>query len=228
MNFRTVFLSIFAAAALFARPAAAQEDYRFEAGAGIGMTGYLGDANTASLWRNPGFDAEILFRYIISPRFALKTNAYVATLRGNTAQMEDILPGGAQYKFGTTMWELGELFEFNFFNFGQGETYRKLRRWTPYITAGLGLNYWSIDRVAHASFCLPLGAGIKWKVAERLNLGFEFLMKKVFSDKVDGSALDDPYGIKSSFAKNTDWYSTMSITVSYEFGKRCATCHYKD
>ena len=28
----------------------AQEDYRFDAGGGIGMTGYLGDANTSNLW----------------------------------------------------------------------------------------------------------------------------------------------------------------------------------
>lgn len=228
MNLRIVFLSILTATALTSQSAAAQEDYRFEAGAGVGMTGYLGDANNANLWRNPGFDAELLLRYIISPRLALKTNAYVATLRGNSAQMTDVLPGAATYKFSTTMWELGELFEFNFFNFGEGETYRKLRRWTPYITAGLGLNCWSIDKVVRASFCIPLGAGIKWKIAERINLGFEFLMKKVFSDKVDGPVLDDPYGIRSSFAKNTDWYSTMSLTVSYEFGLRCATCHYKD
>ena len=28
--------------------------------------------------------------------------------------------------------------------------------------------------------------------------------------------------------KNTDWYSTITLTVSYEFSKRCAVCHYKD
>ena len=33
-----------------AMPASAQEDYRFDIGGGLGMTGYLGDANTSTLW----------------------------------------------------------------------------------------------------------------------------------------------------------------------------------
>ena len=53
-------------------------------------------------------------------------------------------------------------------------------------------------------------------------------MKKVFSDRLDGDNLKDPLLIKSSFAKNTDWYSTLTFTVSYEFSKRCAACHYKE
>ena len=52
-------------------------------------------------------------------------------------------------------------------------------------------------------------------------------MTKVFSDHVDG-ALADLQTIKSSFLKNTDWYSNISISLTYEFGKRCATCHYVD
>ena len=53
-------------------PVVAQEDYRFDAGGGIGMTGYLGDANAANLWSHPGIDGMLLFRYIKSPRLAFK------------------------------------------------------------------------------------------------------------------------------------------------------------
>ena len=42
------------------------------------------------------------------------------------------------------------------------------------------------------------------------------------------ASLADPMGIKSSFMKNTDWYSTLTFTVSYEFSKRRAVCNYKD
>lgn len=215
---------------LCAAPAACaqDDDYRFEAGGGIGLTGYLGDANSSNLWRNPGFDAQALFRYIANPRLALKSGLYVCTLRGNTEQMQDVLPGGANYKFSTTLFELSECGEFNFFNFGIGERYRHLRRWTPYITAGLGLAIWAAGGRAVASLVVPLGAGVKFKIRERLNLGLEFLMKKTFSDRVDGPQLADPMGIKSSFAKNTDWYSTLTLSLSYEFGRRCATCNYKD
>ncbi len=208
--------------------ASGQEDYRFDAGGGIGMTGYLGDANTSNLWSNPGFDGMLLFRYLRSPRIAFKTGLYVGTLSGNTENMTDVLPDAAQFKFSTTFFELSEMFEFNFFNYGIGEKYRQLKRWSPYITAGLGATVWTTDGYTGGAFTLPFGIGAKYKINERLNLGLEFLMKKTFSDRLDGQMLSDPHAIKSSFAKNTDWYSTLSVTLSYEFSKRCATCNYKE
>lgn len=206
----------------------AQEDYRFDIGAGLGMIGYLGDANTANLWSEPGWDFEALFRYIANPRWAFKTNFYAGNLRGDSSKMTNVFPGGETFSFSTTFYELGEMVEFNFFNYGMGETYRKLKRISPYIAAGIGMTVWSIDGKTGAAFNIPLGVGLKYKLSQRWNIGFEFLMKKTFSDRLDGEQLKDPYGIKSSFMKNTDWYSTMSLTISYEFSKRCAVCNYKD
>lgn len=207
---------------------AAQEDYRFDAGGGVGMTGYLGDANTSNLWKNPGFDVQGVFRYIRSPRIAFKTGLYVGTLSGNSAQMTNVFPTGESFKFSTTFFELSELFEFNFWNFGMGERYKKLRRVAPYICGGVGATVWTTKGYTGAAFTLPFGVGVKVKLKKRLNLGVEFLMKKTFNDKLDGPALDDPQGIKSSFLKNTDWYSTLTVTLTYEFSKRCAVCNYKD
>lgn len=208
--------------------ARAQEDYRFDIGGGVGMTGYLGDANTSNLWKNPSWDVELLFRYILNPRFNFKTNFYTGGLRGDSSQMENIFPDAQNYKFSTTFYELGEMVEFHFFNYGMGESYRKLKRWTPYITAGLSLMAWNADGKGGFSAAIPLGFGFKYKPALRWNLGIEFLMKKTFSDKLDGPALSDPLGIRSEFMKNTDWYSTLTFTISYEFSKRCAVCNYKD
>ncbi len=204
------------------------DDYRYDIGGGIGMTGYLGDANTANLYANPSWDMEALFRYILNPRFAFKTNFYVGGLRGDSADMTNVFPDGNTFKFSTTFYELGEMVEFNFFNYGMGRKYQRLSRITPYIAAGLGFNVWSVDGKANASLVIPFGVGVKYKVNKRLNLGLEFLMKKSFSDKLDGENLSDPYQIKHSFMKNTDWYSTLTFTISYEFSRRCAECHYKD
>ena len=209
-------------------PASAQEDYRFDIGAGVGMTGYLGDANSANLWANPSWDATILFRYILNPRLNFKTNFYVGGLRGDSSKMDNVLPNDQNFKFSTTFFEIGELLEFHFFNYGMGESYRKLKRWTPYITAGVSITGWTVDGSGSATFTIPMGVGFKYKPALRWNIGLEFLMKKTFSDRVDGNNLSDPLGIKRGFMKNTDWYSTFSISISYEFSKRCAVCHYKD
>lgn len=210
--------------------AEAQEDYRFEIGGGLGMTGYLGDACTSNLYANPGWDLEAAFRYLQSPRIAFKTQAFVGSLRGNTAKLTDYLPApeSRNYKFSTTFFQLAEMFEFNFVNFGMGESYRHLKRLSPYITGGLGLSIWTTSGYTGAAFTIPFGVGVKYKLQERLNLGVEFLMAKAFNDRLDGPVLADPHGIKSSFLKNTDWYSTLSVTLTYEFSKRCAVCNYKD
>ena len=221
-------IGLFAVMLFLTIPVRAQEDYRFDAGGGVGMTGYLGDANTAWLWNHPSWDVELLFRYIGNSRWAFKTNFYAGGLRGDTSNMLNVFPTDESYKFSTTFYELGEMAEFNFFNYGIGETYRKLKRFTPYITAGLGVTAWSVQGDFGAAFCLPLGIGFKYKPSLRWNIGLEFLMKKTFTDRLDGSDLDDPLGIKSSFMKNTDWYSTLTLTISYEFSKRCAACNYKD
>ena len=203
------------------------DDYRFEIGGGVGMTGYLGDANTANLLKNPSWDIEAAFRYIINPRFALKTQFYAGGLRGNSAQMTNVFPGGETFKFSTTFYDLGEMFEFNFFNYGMGRKYQKLSRITPYIAAGLGFTLATVAGESNFTINIPFGIGVKYKVSKRVNLGMEFLMHKTLSDKIDGTNLSDPYQIKHSFMKNTDWYSTLTFTVTYEFSRRCAECHYK-
>ncbi len=229
MKIRSLLLTLLTLVVLLlSNEARAQEDYRFEIGGGIGMTGYLGDANTANLYRNPGFAAQGIFRYMLNTRLALKTGIYGGTLSGDTSQMTDVMPGGANYKFSTTFFEASELFEFNFFPIGPMGDYRKLKRFTPYITGCLGLTMWTTSGYTGFAPTIPFGVGVKFKLKERLNIGLEWLMKKTFTDKLDSPELSDPHTIKSSFAKNTDWYSTLTITLTYEFSKRCAVCNYKD
>ena len=73
-----------------------------------------------------------------------------------------------------------------------------------------------------------MGAGLKYKLSERWNLGFEFTMSKLLGDKADGFSADSLTGIKSSFIKNTDWCATMLFSVTYMFNKKCVQCHYVD
>ena len=103
-----------------------------------------------------------------------------------------------------------------------------MRRWSPYLTLGVGVCLSSSDGSTAFAPTIPMGAGVKFKVSERINLNAEFLMIKVLGDHIDGPDLSDLTQIKSSFLKNNDWYSRISIGISYEFGRRCETCHYVD
>jgi trk system potassium uptake protein TrkA len=70
---------------------------------------------------------------------------------------------------------------------------------------------------------VPIGVGVKYKLAQRLNLTAELLMHITGSDKLDGIA--DPYGIKSTgMFKNTDCFTTLQVSLTYDLWARCKTC----
>ena len=203
--------------------AAQAQEYRFEVGGALGMSGYLGDANNANLLKKPGYVAGGLFRYIINSRMALKANLLTAKISGNSANLANTYPDAQTYAFSSQLYDLGAQFEFNFLNYGIGSKYLKLKRISPYLTLGVGATLATGDGDAF-TLNVPMGIGVKYKLSERLNIGLEFTMRKTFSDELDG--LKDLNGITSGFAKNTDWYSFTMISITYEFSKRCRTCHY--
>ena len=202
------------------------QEYRYEIGAGLGMSGYLGDVNKSNVLQSPGFAGGAVFRYLPSTRWALKANMIVAGISGNSAKNNMVFPDGQTYSFNSTLYDLGAQVEFNFLNYGIGASYLKLKRITPYLTLGLGGVVSTTSGKAAFALNVPMGMGVKYKLKERLNVGLEFTMRKAFGDKLDG--LSDLNGVKSSFAKNTDWSSFTMFTVTYEFSKRCTTCHYVD
>jgi len=208
-------------------PVGAQEaTYKFDLGVGAGISGYLGDVNQTNMYRNPGFAAQAGFRYIIDTRWALRGAFTAGGISGNSSQFSNKFPSLQDYTFKSTIYGIDVRGEFNFLPYGIGETFKRLKRWTPYVAAGIGGVLSTTDRKLHGAFTIPLAAGFKFKLRERLNLAAEFSMTKTFADKLDGE-ISDLQGIKSSFAKNTDWYSNIIISLSYEFGKRCETCHYQ-
>ena len=204
-------------------PAVAQQ-HKYEVGPSLGMTGYLGEGNNGNLFKHPSFTVGGLFRYAHNSRWAFKANLNYANIRGDSKSDENTYPDGQTYSFTSNLIDLGLTAEFNFLNFGRGPAYKKYKPISPYMVAGVGFVFAICNGHNQASFTIPLGIGVKYKFKDRLNLAFEFTMRKEFSDRIDG--LSDLHGIKHSFGKNTDWYSLAAFSVSYEFGKRCIKCNY--
>lgn len=162
--------------------------YKMDLGASLGMSGYLGDTNTANFLKHPGFAGNVSMRYLIDTRWAARAVFSIAGLSGDSADMTDVFPGGETYKFTSTVYDLGGRIEFNFFNYGIGERYKKLCRWTPYLSLGAGVTIASCGGT-YTAFNLPMGVGVKYKLQPRINLGLEWTMTKVFGDHVDGEKL---------------------------------------
>ena len=200
------------------------QTYRYEIGPAIGVTGYLGDVNKSNMYKMPRVAGGGIFRYNLNSRFAFKGNLLYVNLAGDSKNIESKFPNDQHYSFTSHVIDLGGQVEFNFFHFGDGPRYKHYKRISPYITAGIGAELSFANGRTSFGAVLPLGVGLKFRVKERLNLGFEFTMRKSFSDKIDG--ITDLYGYNHGIAKNTDWYSVAMFTVTYEFSKRCVKCHY--
>ncbi|MDE6311208.1 MAG: porin family protein [Muribaculaceae bacterium] len=212
----------------YGRVGAQEAKYKFDVGASLGMSGYIGDANSGNIFKKPGFEADASFRYLPDTRWAVRGVFSTFGLSGSTEGMANYLPGDAVYTFTSQVYELSVHGEFNFFPYGIGETYKRLRRWSPYLTLGLGGAMSSSGGKIAGTFTIPMGMGVKFKLTERINLMAEFTMTKTFSDKMDGQQLNDLNLIKTAFYKGTDWISRLNVGISFEFGERCETCHYVD
>ncbi len=202
------------------------QEYRFDIGGGIGMSGYMGEVNKNSLLHDPGFAGTLSFRYLMNYRLAIKGSFSTAGISGNTADFDIILPENQEYKFKSQLYDMGAQVEFNCFNYGIGYKYKNLHRLTPYITLGLGMTV--ADTNGEGAFLLniPMGLGLKYKIKERLNMALEFTMRKAVGNSVDGFDLGEIYNIARP--KNSNCYSLLLFTVSYEIGERCVECHYID
>lgn len=200
--------------------------YKFDIGIGLGMSGYIGDANTVNPFKHPGFTADIRGAYIIDTRWQIRAILNTLGLSGSTKDIANVLPPGEQYEFTAQVVDLGVRAEFNFLPYGIGETYKRLKRWTPYLAVGIGFCASVGEGFSAFAPSIPMAFGFRFKANERLNLFAEFSMTKTFTDHLDGNQLADLNHIKTDFYKNTDWYSRIALGVTYEFGKRCETCHY--
>ncbi len=211
-------------------PAMAQEDaeYTMEIGGGLGGLFGVNDANT-KLFGQPGFQGSGTFRYVINRRSAVKLSLGYASLSGNTKNVDDFMPavvGQAgsdrlQYEFSTSLIDFSALYELHFLPYGYYKGYQGLHRLVPYLQLGLGAVYSSKGKAFAPT--IPMGFGLKYRVAPRLNLGFEWRMHFTTSDKLEG--LEAPHGIKSQMFKNKDHYNVALFTLTYSFSEKCPTCN---
>ena len=226
---RRVLLSmvLLAASWLFLSQSAAAQDqpeYRAEVGGGVGVVNYLGDLN-GNLLKNLQPMGSLVGRYKMNPRMAFALNVSFGKLKGSSKNEKSWYPDmqTEQVDFNNTLIDAGLRFEYNFWPYGTGREYRGARPLTPYMALGIGGSFVSGNQSV-TTVNLPIAVGVKYKVAERLNLGVEYAMHFSLNDKLDG--IKDPYGIKSSgLFKNTDCYGTLQVSLTYDLWAKCKVCH---
>ena len=205
----------------------AQEDdmYKMEIGAGVGLVSYEGDFN-GSVTKNMQPGASLILRRVFNPYMDVRLNLMYGKLKGDSNGTKTYYPDYQQspYSFSNTLIDLSMTYEYNFWPYGTGRDYRGAKRLTPFVFLGIGGTYVKTEQKSAFTGNLPIGLGIKYKLAKRVNLAIEWAMHFSLSDELDG--VKDPYMIKSSgLFKNTDCYSALQLTLTYSFMQKCKTCN---
>ena len=196
-------------------------EYRMEIGGGLGLMAYQGDLGGGLLKGMQPMVAATA-KYKMNPRMAWSAQISSGKLKGSSKNVETWYPElhDSIASFSNQLTDFTVRYEYNFWPFGTGKEYLGAQHLTPFMALGTGLAFTKKTVAGQLLF----GFGAKYKVADRLNLTAEWVMHFTDSDKLDNVV--DPYGIKSSgLFKNTDSYSTLQVTLTYDLWAKCKTCN---
>ena len=213
----------------FTGTTAVAQEYKYEIGGMAGLSMYMGDANQTALVRGYNPAGGLVFRRNFNFRWALKTDLMMGRITGDTKNTDNAFPNHGEASFSRDFFKLGGQIEFNFLPYSDKFAYLNTSRIAPYLLTGLGVTVAPRKSRTFGSVHFPLGAGVKYKIRNRINIGLEYTVHKLFSDSFDapekeGFSLDNPYQIQSGLFKNKDWYNTLMISVTWDFGPNDRKC----
>ena len=202
-----------------------EPEYKAEIGVGGALVAYQGDFN-GSLTKNMQPMGALVAKYRPNPRSAWALNIGFGKLKGSSENTATWYPATSDttITFNNSLVDVGLRYEYNFWPYGTGREYRGAKPLVPFVAIGLGAGFVKTDEKNIVATNMPIGFGVKYKMAERVNLTLEWMMHFTLSDELDG--VKDPYGIKSNgLFKNTDCFSTLQLSITYDIFAKCKTCN---
>lgn len=178
-----------------------------EFGVLLGAAHYYGDLNPNPVFDRPKIAIGAFYQRQFNNYIGLRLFAEYARLgyadkfSRNTAQRTRNL------SFNSDVWEFTLQGQFNFFKF---QPYSANYRWTPYLTAGVGVTFFNPfaflqgkkyflqplgtegqntlpNRKPYNLFalCIPIGAGFKYNISNNINIGLEAAYRITTTDYLD-------------------------------------------
>lgn len=218
-------------------PAQAQIDVgSWQIGFNGGAFVYLGDLSPTAAGSyktlKPGFGLYV--SKVLNPSLLLRTNLTFGQIAGDDNKYaEPAFHQQRQLSFTSPVAELSELLVWNVLaNNGNQNGHR----FSPYLFAGLGVNYTSVNRSSNASLpyftaepsvaaglaedlathlpesilVIPMGVGLEYYLSDRVSLTAETNFRYTSTDYLDG------FSKVSNTAKN-DYYQSHTIGLVYRF-----------
>lgn len=217
----------------------AQARYIGELGLRGGIAYYNGDINSTKIFTNITGTAGAFLRFKCNNYLSVKVDGGFANLKSDARdykELKNAMPaiendgtGIYPFKFDKRIMTFDALLHWNFFKYGIGLHDREEMRHTPYVMLGPTMcisKEWSGSEFRGG---LAFGVGYKFKAGDRVNIGIEWTMHKLFSDDLDNSEYDylnDPYKMGNTRLKNNDYYSLLMGFVSIDVFRKRGSCRY--
>jgi hypothetical protein len=207
-----------------------------EVGGAIGGSNFIGDVGSTTFISPNNIAVSGLVKWNRSRRHSFRGSLTYTKLEALDRKSSDPRRAERNYQFAKQIIEISGGLEFNFFDFntfaGGGES-------TPYLATGISALYHSNfyfnngvlvpENTKSWAFGIPIIAGYKTTLTDRLILGAEIGVRYSFSDEIDGS-LPDSEKLHDDFSfgnlSNNDWYTFTQITLTYTFGRKPCFCEY--
>lgn len=207
------------------------QEYRFEYGAQVGISSYLGDANPKIPFNPMGGAIELSWRYNHNFRTAFSAHVGYALLPINSSITKNTFPNVTVPVRSTSHFIHTQLLaEYNFAHYSDKFAYLKTQRLVSYILGGMDIGFVPAKHKTHFVPGVTLGFGIKYKIRNRLNLlatlqGFHYFSDALDAPDQSSAWLQNPYRTASGFLKGGDGRIAFSLGLTYEFGLNKKTCH---
>ena len=225
--------------------------YRMEIGVQGGAGYYVGEL-APHVFLSVGEVYGVQGRVKIDPRWAVQVKGQRQRVINSVKEGNEwgVLPG----RYQVPMWHFDIVGEYNFFRLGLNQYDIHMRKVSPYIFLGIGMTVhnrvlaggdvrypelWiGDDRKMEYAMYLPIGVGVKWKVADRwqLQLAWQHNVYLLNGDGLEGAIVaTDPgkfnnsYEMNGSNIMNNDVISGLTLGVVFEFAPKkeaCPHCKY--
>ena len=213
-----------------------------------GSSVYLGDMDETNPLQPLNLNFGGYFRYNFNARVGLRAMFLTGTFS------DEGMIEGVPAVFEKSVQDFSLQVEINYLKYILGV---EKTPFTSYVMAGIGVAYFPYEMAPAfiASFnpvhnkgsaivnesvvtpTIPFGIGFKYSLGQRLGIGIEYQMRKLFSDKLDN--LDDPLAyittvnsideevIYTDKIHNNDWTGYLGIHLTYKIyiGKRACPAY---
>lgn len=191
----------------------------------IGGSYYQGDLNYESYFHDTHLALSLLYRVNYTPHYSFRIGITRAEISGKDSDFhKSAYQVARNHSFASNIIELSTMFEYNFFPITDDKTKLNL---SPYFNIGLAFFHAS-NRDNLFSVAVPIGLGVKYKLAPKWTIQAEWNYRLTFTDELDGLGYYNEtrnYKKKqNSFNYTKDLYSIFGISILYQFKKKNAEC----